>query len=58
MSIADDGNGFDTSKNKKGIGLKNMASRVEEVKGEIIFSSEPDKGTTVNVKIPYRTKLI
>ncbi len=56
LEIADDGDGFDTSKSKKGIGLKNMASRVEEIKGKITFKSEPGKGTKVNVKIPYRTK--
>lgn len=53
--IVDDGKGFDTSKSKKGIGLKNMNSRVADVKGEILFFSELEKGTTVQVKIPYKT---
>jgi signal transduction histidine kinase len=53
--IVDDGKGFDTSKSKKGIGLKNMNSRVEDVNGKILFSSELEKGTTVQVKIPYIT---
>ncbi|WP_299117799.1 tetratricopeptide repeat-containing sensor histidine kinase [uncultured Winogradskyella sp.] len=51
--IVDDGKGFDTSKSKKGIGLKNMTSRVSEIGGKISFSSEPGNGTTVKVKIPY-----
>jgi signal transduction histidine kinase len=53
LNIIDDGEGFDASKSKKGIGLKNMTSRVEEINGEIIFTSQSGNGTTVNVKIPY-----
>ena len=53
--IVDDGKGFDTTKSKKGIGLKNMNSRVKDVKGEILFFSELEKGTKVQVKIPYIT---
>ncbi|WP_461598729.1 tetratricopeptide repeat-containing sensor histidine kinase [Winogradskyella sp.] len=53
LDIIDDGEGFDTSKSKKGIGLKNMKSRVEEVNGKITLTSKPGNGTTVNVKIPY-----
>ena len=53
LDIIDDGDGFDTSKSKKGIGLKNMTSRVEEVNGNITFTSQSGNGTIVNVKIPY-----
>ncbi len=53
LDIIDDGEGFDTSKSKKGIGLKNMTSRVEDINGKIAFTSQPGHGTTVNVKIPY-----
>ncbi|WP_411893288.1 sensor histidine kinase [Winogradskyella sp. A2] len=53
LDIIDDGDGFDTSKNRKGIGLKNMTSRVENIEGEIEFSSQNGNGTVVNVKIPY-----
>lgn len=53
LCIVDDGSGFDTSRSKKGIGLKNMRSRVDDLKGTIIFTSQSDTGTTVNVKIPY-----
>lgn len=53
LDIIDDGEGFDTSKSKKGIGLKNMTSRVEEINGKITFTSQSGNGTTVNVKIPY-----
>lgn len=53
LTISDDGVGFDTSKSKKGIGLKNMSSRVADIDGTITFSSQAGQGTTVNVKIPY-----
>ncbi|WP_179333643.1 tetratricopeptide repeat-containing sensor histidine kinase [Winogradskyella costae] len=53
LDIVDDGSGFDTSKNKKGIGLKNMNSRVSDLNGTIKFTSQSGIGTTVNVKIPY-----
>ena len=53
LSISDNGKGFDTSKSKKGIGLKNMTSRVKEIKGEIDFLSNINSGTTVKVQIPY-----
>ncbi|MBV7269628.1 tetratricopeptide repeat-containing sensor histidine kinase [Winogradskyella luteola] len=53
LDIIDDGEGFDTSKSKKGIGLKNMTSRVEDINGKIIFTSQSGNGTKVNVKIPY-----
>ncbi len=53
LDIIDDGDGFDTSKSKKGIGLKNMVSRVENLKGQITFTSQSGSGTEVNVKIPY-----
>jgi signal transduction histidine kinase len=53
LDIIDDGDGFDTSKKIKGIGLKNMRSRVEDIKGDITFTSQSGNGAQVNVKIPY-----
>jgi signal transduction histidine kinase len=53
LDISDDGKGFDTTKKIKGIGLKNMTSRVEDLNGEITFTSQSDNGTKVNVRIPY-----
>ncbi|OBX25009.1 hypothetical protein A9996_12495 [Gelidibacter algens] len=55
LSINDDGIGFDPNKSKKGIGLKNIKSRVKELNGTVAFHSEPDQGTTIEVKIPYTT---
>lgn len=53
LDIIDDGDGFDTAKSKKGIGLKNMRSRVQAIEGNITFLSQSGSGTEVNVKIPY-----
>jgi signal transduction histidine kinase len=40
VEIKDDGIGFDTSKKKKGIGLKNIKSRVADLRGDVKISSE------------------
>jgi signal transduction histidine kinase len=56
LDIIDDGDGFDTSKSKKGIGVKNMKSRVEDINGKITFTSQSGHGTVVNVMIPYQNQ--
>lgn len=53
INLKDDGVGFNTKKAKKGIGLKNIKSRIEKLKGSIKLSSELKKGTTLLIKIPY-----
>ncbi len=55
FSITDDGIGFDPNKSKKGIGLKNINSRVNELNGTVKFLSEVDRGTAIKVNIPYTT---
>ena len=54
LSIVDDGSGFDERTIKKGIGLKNMKSRVAKFNGTIVLNSHADKGTTLTVIIPYK----
>ncbi len=54
LSIVDDGDGFNISKSKKGIGIKNINSRVEEVEGKAQFHSEANKGTEVIITMPYK----
>ncbi|WOD44643.1 tetratricopeptide repeat-containing sensor histidine kinase [Hwangdonia lutea] len=51
LTINDNGSGFDVNKAKKGIGLKNINSRVEEIKGELTIKSELNKGTTIKIKV-------
>lgn len=57
LIVEDNGRGFDFHKimeDKKGIGLGNIFSRVEFLKGTIDFDSAPEQGTTVIIEIPYR----
>ncbi len=58
LDIIDDGIGFDTSKSKKGIGLKNMTSRAADCDGTITLSSQINQGSTINVKIPYLSETL
>ncbi|MDP5231058.1 MAG: ATP-binding protein, partial [Cellulophaga sp.] len=51
-TIEDDGNGFDTKKLKKGIGVKNIASRLKKLNGEWKIESTLGKGTSTIIKIP------
>jgi PAS domain S-box-containing protein len=50
--IADDGVGFDTTKKSKGIGLKNIQSRVEFYSGNMNIISSPGKGCRLELMIP------
>jgi len=52
--IADNGIGFDVNEreNFDGIGLKNIATRIEYLKGSIKYISEPGTGTTVLIEVP------
>ncbi|MBT8376171.1 MAG: sensor histidine kinase [Bacteroidia bacterium] len=53
LKIKDDGKGFDSTKSRKGIGIKNMTSRIKDIEGDINFISKKGKGTKVIVEIPY-----
>ena len=49
LRIKDDGNGFDTSEKRKGIGLKNIVSRADLFNGEVIINSRPGEGCELTV---------
>lgn len=51
LTISDNGAGFDVSKAKKGIGIKNITSRVNEIKGDLTINSERNKGTTLVIEV-------
>lgn len=53
LIIADNGVGFDSTKNRKGIGLRNMASRVEVHGGKMDIISAPGKGCTLKIEVPF-----
>ena len=50
ITVEDNGKGFNTSSDKRGIGLKNVESRVKSLGGEFQMESSPGKGTTVNIE--------
>ena len=52
-TIEDNGKGFDKSKIKKeGIGISNIYSRVEFLKGTVDIDTSPGKGTLIAIYIP------
>ena len=53
-TIEDNGKGFETTDKEKfdGIGLKNIRTRVEYLKGTVDFDSSPGKGTLVALHVP------
>lgn len=53
-TIEDNGKGFDLSRkeNFEGIGLRNIITRVEYLKGTVDFDSAPDRGTLVAIHVP------
>ncbi len=57
FKITDDGIGFVVNAKKKGIGLQNMQSRVQECEGTFEIKSKKGKGTTTIVFVPIEKKL-
>lgn len=56
VSIVDNGKGFVVKKGKKGIGMRNIASRAAKVNGTWAIDSELGKGTRVSLTIPIIEK--
>nr|HMQ62283.1 ATP-binding protein [Flavilitoribacter sp.] len=56
IMVEDNGTGFDPeeAKNKGGIGLKNIRSRVHDLDGTTDFESAKGKGTSVSIDIPLQ----
>ena len=54
-TVEDNGRGFDTTDKQKfeGIGLKNITSRIEFLKGTVDFDSFPGKGTLIAIHVPF-----
>lgn len=55
LILWDNGKGFDQQKGKKGIGLKNLKERVEEIHGTFQIESS-EEGTRTTVSIPINGK--
>lgn len=54
LRVSDNGRGFDLSKKAKGIGLKNIKSRVEFYAGSMNIHSSPGNGCSLEVVIPFQ----
>lgn len=54
-TVEDNGKGFDMNDKLKfeGIGLKNITSRIEFLKGSVDFDSSPGKGTLIAIHVPF-----
>jgi signal transduction histidine kinase len=52
LQISDDGIGFNVNKKKKGIGLQNMLSRINECNGTFEIKSKKGEGTIIIVTVP------
>ena len=55
LSVEDDGSGFNVTKAKKGIGLKNINSRVKEIGGKVEIDSKIDVGTKIKINVPVNS---
>lgn len=56
LEIKDDGNGFDTSNRRKGVGITNMISRASLFDGKVKIESEPGKGCSLQVTLQLKSK--
>ncbi|HVL99520.1 MAG TPA: ATP-binding protein [Egibacteraceae bacterium] len=52
FTVTDDGHGFDPVKTAHGLGLQNMADRVDALGGRLVVGSAPGEGTTVTGSVP------
>lgn len=52
VEMGDDGKGFNLEKERKGIGMRNISSRVSKLNGKWFVDSEPNKGTKITLEIP------
>jgi signal transduction histidine kinase len=52
LKVKDNGVGFNINKGKKGIGLKNMISRMDECQGTFEINSKVGEGTVVIATVP------
>lgn len=58
LSVQDDGIGFDPAevREKPGLGFSSMRERARLIHGEFSVSSQPERGTIINVKVPLTRK--
>jgi two-component system NarL family sensor kinase len=52
VTLGDDGKGFVFEKERKGIGIRNIRSRVKKMNGTWTMDTAPNKGTVMKLSIP------
>ncbi|MDB9954580.1 ATP-binding protein [Flavobacteriaceae bacterium] len=55
VEIKDDGVGFDNRLKRRGIGVKNMKSRIKKLNGVFTILSKPTEGTQLTIRIPFKS---
>ncbi|HSG40160.1 MAG TPA: sensor histidine kinase, partial [Thermoanaerobaculia bacterium] len=53
LRIQDDGQGFQPEQATSGMGMRNLKERAESLRGNLVVTSAPKKGTTIEVRIPF-----
>jgi PAS domain S-box-containing protein len=58
LSVQDDGIGFDSIevREKPGLGFSSMRERARLIHGDLSISSQPERGTVINVRVPLTRK--
>jgi two-component sensor histidine kinase len=58
LSVRDSGAGFDVEQAMKthGLGLTSMAERAKLVDGQLSINSQPNRGTTIHVRVPLSAR--
>ncbi len=54
--VEDNGKGMSTQENADGMGLRNIQSRIEAMKGAYRIDSTPESGTTITIEIPLKKR--
>ncbi|ADV50934.1 histidine kinase [Cellulophaga algicola DSM 14237] len=57
VTIEDNGKGFDSKRSKKGIGFRNISSRLKKLNGSLVVDSVMGSGTKLVLKIPYQNEI-
>jgi signal transduction histidine kinase len=55
LTVTDDGAGIDAVGGTGGLGLVSMRERARQLGGTFEFTSKPGRGTTVSVRVPFRS---
>lgn len=58
VTIGDDGKGFVFDKERKGIGIRNIKSRVKKMNGTWTIDTSPNRGTVMKLTIPAQFSTI